>query len=180
VRFWHGHSTVAGYGTAGRPGQGARALWGICRSARTAAGQGTELGPGNIARRDSYGWRIKPNKWTPVHFARSDLVARSHLLPFLIIPDITTATRARQSRSMMSEDASGNPSSQSRGDLARRTHVAYRSRVGHGNQLMALQAQQLADLTATVAAQGRAQSLEAGQRTAAQGQGREQLRRTAS
>jgi type IV secretion system protein TrbJ len=46
-----------------------------------------------------------------------------------------------------------------------------------GNQLIALQAQQLADLTATVAAQGRAQSLEAAQRTAAQDQGREQLRR---
>ena len=46
-----------------------------------------------------------------------------------------------------------------------------------GNQLIALQAQQLADLTAAVAAQGRAQSLEAAQRTAAQDQGREQLRR---
>lgn len=46
-----------------------------------------------------------------------------------------------------------------------------------GNQLLALQAQQLADLTATVAAQGRAQNLEAAQRTAAQEQGREQLRR---
>jgi len=46
-----------------------------------------------------------------------------------------------------------------------------------GNQLIALQAQQLADLTATVAAQGRAQNLEAAQRTAAQDQGREQLRR---
>jgi P-type conjugative transfer protein TrbJ len=46
-----------------------------------------------------------------------------------------------------------------------------------GNQLIALQAQQLADLTATVAAQGRAQSLEAAQRTTAQDQGREQLRR---
>ena len=46
-----------------------------------------------------------------------------------------------------------------------------------GNQLIALQAQQLADLTATVAAQGRAQSLEAAQRTSAQDQGREQLRR---
>jgi P-type conjugative transfer protein TrbJ len=43
-----------------------------------------------------------------------------------------------------------------------------------GNQLIALQAQQLADLTATVAAQGRAQSLEAAQRTIAQDQGREQ------
>jgi type IV secretion system protein TrbJ len=46
-----------------------------------------------------------------------------------------------------------------------------------GNQLMALQAQQLADLTAAVAAQGRAQSLETAQRTLAQDQGREQLRR---
>lgn len=46
-----------------------------------------------------------------------------------------------------------------------------------GNQLLALQAQQLADLTATVAAQGRAQSLEAAQRAAAQDQAREQLRR---
>jgi P-type conjugative transfer protein TrbJ len=46
-----------------------------------------------------------------------------------------------------------------------------------GNQLAALVAQQLADLTATVAAQGRAQNLEAAQRTSAQDQGREQLRR---
>jgi type IV secretion system protein TrbJ len=46
-----------------------------------------------------------------------------------------------------------------------------------GNQLVALQAQQLADLTATVAAQGRAQNLEAARRTTAQDQGREQLRR---
>lgn len=46
-----------------------------------------------------------------------------------------------------------------------------------GNQLIALQAQQLADLTAAVAAQGRAQSLEVAQRTLAQDQGREQLRR---
>jgi len=46
-----------------------------------------------------------------------------------------------------------------------------------GNQLAALLAQQLADLTAIVAAQGRAQSLEAAQRTSAQDQGREQLRR---
>jgi P-type conjugative transfer protein TrbJ len=46
-----------------------------------------------------------------------------------------------------------------------------------GNQLAALQAQQLADLTAAVAAQGRAQSLETAQRTSAQDQGREQLRR---
>lgn len=46
-----------------------------------------------------------------------------------------------------------------------------------GNQLLALQAQQIVDLTATVAAQGRAQNLETAQRTAAQEQGREQLRR---
>jgi P-type conjugative transfer protein TrbJ len=46
-----------------------------------------------------------------------------------------------------------------------------------GNQILALQAQQLADLTATIAAQGRAQSLEAAQRASAQDQGREQLRR---
>src|SRR3954467_14121081 len=39
-----------------------------------------------------------------------------------------------------------------------------------GNQLLALQAQQLADLTATVAAQSRAQDLESAQRTAAQDQ----------
>lgn len=46
-----------------------------------------------------------------------------------------------------------------------------------GNQLLALQAQQLADLTAVVAAQGRAESLTLAQRTAAQDQGREQMRR---
>ncbi len=46
-----------------------------------------------------------------------------------------------------------------------------------GNQLVALQAQQIADLTAVIAAQGRAQNLEAAQRTSAQEQGREQLRR---
>lgn len=46
-----------------------------------------------------------------------------------------------------------------------------------GNQLLSLHAQQLADLTAVVAAQGRAQSLEAAQRVTAQDQGREQLRR---
>ncbi|MFT3938092.1 P-type conjugative transfer protein TrbJ [Rhodopseudomonas sp.] len=46
-----------------------------------------------------------------------------------------------------------------------------------GNQLLSLQAQQLADLTAVAAAQGRAQSLEGAQRVAAQDQGREQLRR---
>jgi len=46
-----------------------------------------------------------------------------------------------------------------------------------GNQLLALQAQQLADLTAVIAAHGRAQNLESAQRTAAQDQGREQLRR---
>ena len=46
-----------------------------------------------------------------------------------------------------------------------------------GNQILGLQAQQLADLTAAIAAQGRAQSLETAQRVAAQDQGREQLRR---
>ncbi|KGT76920.1 P-type conjugative transfer protein TrbJ [Bradyrhizobium huanghuaihaiense] len=46
-----------------------------------------------------------------------------------------------------------------------------------GNQILALNAQQLADLTAVVTAQGRAQSLEAAQRGSAQDQGREQLRR---
>ncbi|MCX7587771.1 P-type conjugative transfer protein TrbJ [Phenylobacterium sp. 58.2.17] len=46
-----------------------------------------------------------------------------------------------------------------------------------GNQLLALQSQQLADLTAMLAAQGRAQNLEAAQRAAAQDQAREQLRR---
>ena len=46
-----------------------------------------------------------------------------------------------------------------------------------GNQLLSLQAQQLADLTAVVTAQGRAQSLEATQRVTAQDQGKEQLRR---
>src|SRR5215468_7311701 len=46
-----------------------------------------------------------------------------------------------------------------------------------GNQLLALQAQQLADLIAVVAAHGRAQNLESAQHAAAQDQGREQLRR---
>jgi type IV secretion system protein TrbJ len=46
-----------------------------------------------------------------------------------------------------------------------------------GNQLLALQDQQLADLTAVIAAHGRAQNLESAQRAAAQDQGREQLRR---
>lgn len=46
-----------------------------------------------------------------------------------------------------------------------------------GNQLLALQAQQLADVTAALAAQGRAASLEAAQRAAAQDLGRENLRR---
>src|ERR1700752_241766 len=46
-----------------------------------------------------------------------------------------------------------------------------------GNQLVALAAQQLADLTALVAAHGRAQNLESAQRAAAQDQSREQLRR---
>ena len=46
-----------------------------------------------------------------------------------------------------------------------------------GNQLLALQAQQLADLTAVVAANGRAQALSDAERAAAVEQGREQRRR---
>ena len=46
-----------------------------------------------------------------------------------------------------------------------------------GNQLLALQSQQLADLTALVAAQGRAQALESARRTAAEAEGRERRQR---
>lgn len=46
-----------------------------------------------------------------------------------------------------------------------------------GNQILALQARQLADLTATLAAMGRAQALDAAERAAAKAQAREQLRR---
>jgi P-type conjugative transfer protein TrbJ len=46
-----------------------------------------------------------------------------------------------------------------------------------GNQLLALQVQQIADLIAVVAAHGRAQNLESAQHAAAQDQGREQMRR---
>ncbi|MBO6767366.1 MAG: P-type conjugative transfer protein TrbJ [Erythrobacter sp.] len=46
-----------------------------------------------------------------------------------------------------------------------------------GNQLLALHARQLADLTATLAATGRAQALDAAERAAAKQQAREQLRR---
>ena len=46
-----------------------------------------------------------------------------------------------------------------------------------GNQILALQSQQLSDLTAAIAAQGRAQSLKDAQQIAAQDQAREQLRR---
>ncbi|MBN9604632.1 MAG: P-type conjugative transfer protein TrbJ [Afipia felis] len=46
-----------------------------------------------------------------------------------------------------------------------------------GNQLLALQAQQLADLTAVVAANGRAQALQSAEQAAATEQGREQRRR---
>lgn len=46
-----------------------------------------------------------------------------------------------------------------------------------GNQLLALQSQQLADLTATVASLGRAQSLDAANAAAAKAQASEQLRR---
>lgn len=46
-----------------------------------------------------------------------------------------------------------------------------------GNQLLALQSQQLADIAALLAAQGRAQSLEAARNAAAEAEGRERLRR---
>lgn len=46
-----------------------------------------------------------------------------------------------------------------------------------GNQLLALQSQQLADLTAAVAAQGRAQSLQATRQAAEEAEGRERFRR---
>jgi P-type conjugative transfer protein TrbJ len=46
-----------------------------------------------------------------------------------------------------------------------------------GNQLLALHAQQLGDLTAVVVALGRAQSIDLAERASAQEQGREQLRR---
>ena len=46
-----------------------------------------------------------------------------------------------------------------------------------GNQLLALQTRQLADLTATMAAMGRAQALDAAERAAAKARAREQLRR---
>ncbi|MEL6997566.1 MAG: P-type conjugative transfer protein TrbJ [Pseudomonadota bacterium] len=46
-----------------------------------------------------------------------------------------------------------------------------------GNQLLALQTQQIADLTAAVAAQNRAQSLEAARMASAEAQGRENLTR---
>ena len=46
-----------------------------------------------------------------------------------------------------------------------------------GNQLLALQSQQLADLTAVMAAQGRAQSLEAARKAADEAEARERLRR---
>jgi P-type conjugative transfer protein TrbJ len=46
-----------------------------------------------------------------------------------------------------------------------------------GNQLLALQAQQLGDLTAVFAAVGRAQSIDLAERASAKEQGREQLRR---
>lgn len=46
-----------------------------------------------------------------------------------------------------------------------------------GNQLLAIQSQQLADLTATMASLGRAQALDAANASAAKAQAREQLRR---
>ncbi len=46
-----------------------------------------------------------------------------------------------------------------------------------GNQLLALQSQQLADLTAAVAAQGRAQALQSARQAAEEAEGRERIRR---
>ena len=46
-----------------------------------------------------------------------------------------------------------------------------------GNQLLALQSQQLADLTAAVAAQGRAQTLQSARQAAEEAEGRERFRR---
>lgn len=46
-----------------------------------------------------------------------------------------------------------------------------------GNQILALQSRQLSDLTAALAAQGRAQSLQLAQQAAAQDQAKEQMRR---
>jgi P-type conjugative transfer protein TrbJ len=46
-----------------------------------------------------------------------------------------------------------------------------------GNELLALQSQQLSDLTAAVAAQGRAQDLEAARQATAEAQGQEQYKR---
>ena len=46
-----------------------------------------------------------------------------------------------------------------------------------GNQMLAVQSQQLADLTAALAAQGRAQALESAQSAAVQAEGRERFRR---
>lgn len=46
-----------------------------------------------------------------------------------------------------------------------------------GNQLLAIQTQQLADLTAAIAAQGRAQSIEAARSAATEAEGRERFRR---
>ncbi len=46
-----------------------------------------------------------------------------------------------------------------------------------GNQLLALQSQQLGDLAAAIAAQGRAQMLDAARAAAAEAEGRERFRR---
>ncbi|MBN8804235.1 MAG: P-type conjugative transfer protein TrbJ [Sphingopyxis terrae] len=46
-----------------------------------------------------------------------------------------------------------------------------------GNQLLALQSQQLADLTAAIAAQGRAEALDAARNAATEAEGRERFRR---
>ena len=53
VRLAHRHAAAAGHRSACRPGQGPRALRGFCRGTRTAAGQGTEPGTGNLSRGQS-------------------------------------------------------------------------------------------------------------------------------
>ena len=51
VRFWlTSHAAAAGYGAAGRPGQRPRALRGICRGARAAAGERAEPRPTRVSQ----------------------------------------------------------------------------------------------------------------------------------
>ena len=64
VRFWlTDHAAAARRGTASSPGQGPRTLRGLCRGARTAAGEGAEPCPGDIAGLDLQGWFVGPNSY---------------------------------------------------------------------------------------------------------------------